>query len=71
MKHIYIFCDQCSKHQTVAGKVARGDGRGWLDGDREYALALGWKIDGDYDVCPECQEEEAQAAIKKATGVRT
>ena len=55
--HIFVFCDRCSEGQTVGGKIRRGEGRGWCDGDREYAAGLGWARQGDQDVCPECQDE--------------
>ena len=55
--HVFVFCDRCSADSRVSQKISRQEGRGWCEGDRNYALGLGWVRRWKEDICPECLDE--------------
>ena len=71
----FLFCDICNPYGTRTVELRRdmkrsdnqgrriSDGRAWLEGDLNEAIAAGWSVlDDGRHVCPRCHERRSTAS---------
>lgn len=61
----YTVCDVCAPGESPVSLAGRHQGKGWVLGDKEYAIEqFGWQLlmkGSSWIMCAECAEELAPA----------
>jgi hypothetical protein len=62
---VFTTCDVCNPEGETTGL----EGRGYVLGDRRSAAAdFGWLKRIEYDICPECQDEQGATSEGEPRG---